>query len=151
MTTLRFQLRSARTHACLAERCGACICRVFQHSPDRRAVPPVFAGRRLGTLSPQSSSDFADRKTITTNPLEDLSHDRRLLFVDLISSLSIPFAARDVTISPHFHRRTSRFSLGALASSAAAATVAGQTDAPGKQRSLLVAVPPSYRLSQNVG
>src|SRR5690606_1299330 len=99
VATLRAKLRTARPGASLAERRGALIGRVFQYSPHRCAIPPLFARSGCGLRIGQPSRDFSDRQSITTDPLEHLTNDGRLLVMDFISSLAIAFPTGNVTVA----------------------------------------------------
>ena len=90
---------SARSGACLAERGGALIGRVFQHFPDSRAIPPRLArgGRNLFGFQP--TTRFADRDAVAADPLEDLLDHRRLFVVNLIRRFATALAFGDVAIA----------------------------------------------------
>ena len=61
------------------------IGRVFQHSPDRRAVPPLLARTRLHFLIMQPTTHFADRHALLPNPLKYLHRDTGFFFGNIVT------------------------------------------------------------------
>ncbi len=116
------KLRPTLANACLAKCCAAAKRRVFQQSPDTRAVPRHLAARTQRPLLLQPTTNFADRQAVATDPLEELSHNGRLFGNKLVRRRAATVPLRHVAVSKrraaqHVHRATLRcVSLAAPAS-----------------------------------